>query len=561
MNSRTRRDFKTYVGKYGPERILLWVGAGLSHAPPSGLPLGTDLTSFALQEYFGAYRAARLTRVWRHARNSCKELASAKRLGHLPRLETVLDAMIETSAACSEGIGLLQGFRVFACSPLNANHDLLARLVAQGCTAITTNFDTCIERACERIGAKDASHRVHHIHGSADNVFGLGATIAQVKQGLPRAFEEWLTGRLQAGACLLFLGYGAGDYFDVNLFFRSLTRTTTHRSSAVYVQHTGTSPPVDLAQLLGQFPKRQRVRANTTEVLEFLATAVGGGVHRLITPTSSFRWRTQYRALAGRGVRASTRAMGIARLCNTLGINPRKIDKEIARRCNRAKHTVELTHYHETMSLLHRIEGHDSSHRHHEQLRAESKEAVSLLSFYVTSGKHSGARNVAWSIDEIEASAMSPDIEWYLVGSMKVHAAELATQLLRNNGLDRDARLKAQRLRTVAEELSTRQFRDVSDLRKLANILRLNQILNALLGQRRKELRRASEIYAELSCLQGLGHCSRDSALSAAILKRTNRHRGDSYTLKRGIRLCKKISTAIRDIAELRFVRWLEPRL
>ena len=203
--------------------------------------------------------AARILAMWEEANRIVGSPDSPAPLGKVPRLESVLGDVADIRA---ESVGLdfdfLKGFRSFNGAPFNLNHLNLANLLRRGATVVTTNFDACIENAYRWLTREadsllpdsepgtslhrrqnGSAGRVWHIHGTAEDIPSLGATVRAVKEGLPAGFRDWLDAKLGSSVLFIFLGYGAGDSFDVNLYFAEKGGSQFADSAACFVQHPG----------------------------------------------------------------------------------------------------------------------------------------------------------------------------------------------------------------------------------------------------------------------------------------------------------------------------------
>ncbi len=283
-----------YDKKTGKLKIVLWLGAGIDKNDPTNLPLGSDLTYFIL-------------------RKACvkDELAKSfadieKAYGSVPRLESVIDCFHRFEDAQNNKQlykNFLNGFRSFWQAEPNEIHYWIATLMQNGANAVTTNFDNCIPKAYEKISySKDRLVRsiyqdcpgcykfssesnpkqignIYYIHGIADDISTLGATLTQLGSGLPKAFQNLVKTWLNDGYIFLFLGYGAVDSLDVNPFFNSISKSKT--AKGIYIEHNSnnnelsfipvSSCPENIQNLLQSFSQQIVIKCNTKIFLQKLS--------------------------------------------------------------------------------------------------------------------------------------------------------------------------------------------------------------------------------------------------------------------------------------------------
>lgn len=537
------------VLRHGPARTLVWAGAGVSVDPPSSLPAGGPLTDFALEVTCGTEFLLFVRRLWNRFDAVVEGIVPSGRVGGFPRLESVIQAIIECESALAEpGEGILAGFRSFRNSAPNRNHLLLGRLLQRGARVATTNFDTGIESACAQLEIAPAPGALWHVHGSAADVSALGATIAGVKDGLDPRFAGWLEGELRSGVALVFVGYSASDFFDVHRWFASIDPATLRGCSILFVQHTGSPIPESATRMLGRFPGARFVEADTTRFLELLAPAVP----RTRIPPAPFDWRRAFMA-AMRGSHRSWRALLQVRICNALGVSAFRFDPAIAKRCHRLKRRFSPALYHETLAVLHRIAANDRSHRYHERQRSTAADATSLLSFYVTTRDLDAAREVAWGLSELRRHLDDPGAAWSVIGSMKVHTMELLEAALAGGGRDERVRERATEICSIAEEFARKPFAAFRDLKVPANALRLHLLLRALLGEPRAGDRREEIItlYRELSCLDGLVHSLRDFGMCGILRGVAEQDAGALAEAEEALSGASRMAVEIGDAIEL----------
>lgn len=199
------------IQRHPPSDWIVWAGAGVSFPV---LPLGERLTYFCIDETCSRAVRERILRIWSEANRICATPVRPHPFGPFPRLETVLGAVHDVQKRTQDSAQFfLGGFSSFKDAPSAAGHEHLAHMLLAGATVVTTNFDTCVEKAveaiaraalvCERSGpfcryslpSVPNSGVIVHIHGTADDVRSLGATISAVKRGLsPELKPIWWIG-------------------------------------------------------------------------------------------------------------------------------------------------------------------------------------------------------------------------------------------------------------------------------------------------------------------------------------------------------------------------------
>jgi hypothetical protein len=209
------------------KRLAIWVGAGISHDPPSALPLANELKSFLLSEICqgGSLRDFHEQR-----------LLNGKDIGETLRTYP-LEAFIESLSKNHDILNMMA--EVFRSGSPNKNHFLLARLAIEGrvCEILTTNFDLLIERALEQLGCmKGKDFQVYvteteflqhdlqchialsKIHGSAHDTESMRITLSQVSSQMlaPGRIEALKRFLCKEEGDVLVIGYSASDDFDIN---------------------------------------------------------------------------------------------------------------------------------------------------------------------------------------------------------------------------------------------------------------------------------------------------------------------------------------------------------
>ena len=532
-------DLVEAVGRRLPHEWIFWVGAGISASPPTALPVGDTLTEFSIDETCGPAVRARVRGIWAGARALCTAYDPDVRFFGLPRLESVLGAFADAERGAADPLRFLRGFTSFASAPPNRNHFLLAEMVRRGAAVVTTNFDLGVQRALEagpmpakiRVAESAGMFRSHraepcfgcgdlvHIHGVADDIGQLGATLARVKEGLGPEFRRWLEARLERGAVLVFVGYSASDAFDVTPYFTSRPERVWPRSSFVFVQHETGEVPAHVPGLACGFGLCEVGKADTTAFLEKLhegaAPAVGG---------PRFDWPTVFRGRL-RGFRRDTAApLLTCALANALGINPDVLDPDAFARAAGRNPGYAPREYHGVLALAGRGRGRpELEARHHRLAGGRSQDR---LGYHYARGNLLRARMLALSTEEIlRTGRAAGPVDWKPYTSLSVHARLLLHPYLLLPRLRARGRRRLRALDRLAEAagiLAGRELADVTAVHQVATALRFRLLFACLRDGRldRALEHRILSSYAEQSHLGGFVSGYRDFALSRALLLR-----------------------------------------
>ena len=211
------------------KKLSLWVGAGISKDPPASLPLGKELKFYILEKLCDHPELQQLYE---------ERLREGRDIGNRIR-DYPLEAFVERIADNEDHI-ISKIAELFRGGDPNKNHFLIAKLMEKGFirTVITTNFDLLIEKALEGVGwlevtdfyvyrtedqiERSAFHQdvpsIFKIHGSVDNEESMRITLRDVAR---RTLSEKRASLLEhfmssSDGDVLVLGYGAGDFFDID---------------------------------------------------------------------------------------------------------------------------------------------------------------------------------------------------------------------------------------------------------------------------------------------------------------------------------------------------------
>jgi hypothetical protein len=193
--------------------------------PPTCGPSGDELVGDALRQAFLPWVPEVLAYYYRRLR------IRGGRAGYKasPRLETVLE-IVKTV----HGGSVLDDVLASLDAPPNPLHRFFADHLALGGLHITTNFDTCIERA----GGAFPGDSFLHVHGVLGGDVD-GATLAGIERGLSadvcaRLSRMLLSPRVTS---IVFVGYSGSDFFDVDPFLASLPSSSLSGRHVLWIEH------------------------------------------------------------------------------------------------------------------------------------------------------------------------------------------------------------------------------------------------------------------------------------------------------------------------------------
>ena len=119
------------------EKVIFWVGSGVSYEKPTCFPLGNSLTEIALKDG--------LDKDCESFIDNYKKVAKILDLPlkECPRLETIFQIYKDIDE--NYNTDYLSKLKIFVEAEPNINHYLLANAINDGCFVFTSNFDNCIE--------------------------------------------------------------------------------------------------------------------------------------------------------------------------------------------------------------------------------------------------------------------------------------------------------------------------------------------------------------------------------------------------------------------------------
>jgi hypothetical protein len=291
-----------------PAAVIVWSGAGASVDAPTCGPTGLQVVARAVEHAFADDTVGVLASYYRQLR--------LNRTG--PRLETVLEIVHRVHG--DDGLlDLLNDLE----RPPNDLHRFFAAHVAMGGHHITTNFDTCIERA----GSSSRSD-VLHVHGSLEGGH-LGATLGRIERGLAADMRSAIDRVLLRSdvELVVVVGYSGSDFFDVDPYLSDLRPGTLDGRRVVWLTHDGSVRAVverrrQLCSLENAGARTAEIRAPTRQALSILADAWGLPILGP-APQARSRWMPHVMIDQGARQRASLE------LCALMGLH-REIDERIA---------------------------------------------------------------------------------------------------------------------------------------------------------------------------------------------------------------------------------------
>ena len=533
--------------QYPVDRWIIWIGAGVSVAPPARLPAAAPLTWFTVRQTCGAEVETRLAALWTRLNRIARTPSVEHPLSEIPRLETIVGEIAGAQKSASvRQTAFLRGFESFAEAPFNENHALAAALIAAGATVVTTNFDECIQNAyaaipglrplkAEWMGMTARFNRTDgnpgelwHIHGIARDTTRLGATVEMVKDGMPDAFERTLRSRLQSRVAIAFFGYSASDSFDVTPFFAQLDRAATVESYAAFVQHTGREVPRSAHRLLRGFEQRSLEVLDTTATLRELATHAGCAPPPVDT-RDAFDWTAAFLSRIDPVAVNEVRGYVVCRVANALGVNVNLIDPSALELAEANGTKFEPVEYRKTMAVTYRPLADARKERAHDE--AVKRKPADMLGYLYAHGRLYEARKLAMTVPELLTNrAHGAELNWRSYTSMAVHCRiELNRRLRPLARLPRGKRLAhVADLMEIARKLSGRPYKGVRFINQIATAYRFSFLFEALLNGREdaETIRGVLSLYGDAASVGGLVSTYRDLAIARYFIARFHGREG-----------------------------------
>ena len=254
--------------------VAVFVGSGLSIADPTALPLANEaIVSLLNLDWVDAEEKFSYT----------EDLITKNTNLYKIRFEHLLSTFQEWNR---HDFGTL--LKQFADAEPNWYHEKIARLFSEAKLSliITTNFDSCLEKALEKnkilpkiiINEQYISNtnprdgvNVFKIHGSISrdekgyHALGLGATLESIYSGL-REWKEQLLINILDTHTVVFLGYSGSDSYDINPVL--LSHPSPHLLWVMHKTGDVEKPiPPEVKAILSKSVYKKPVQTDTAEFL------------------------------------------------------------------------------------------------------------------------------------------------------------------------------------------------------------------------------------------------------------------------------------------------------
>lgn len=233
-NMKANKDFDEIIKKEEYEKIIFWVGSGVSYEKPTCFPLGNSLTKLALEDGLG---------------NDCESFVDNYKkvakildlpLKECPRLETIFQIYKDIDE--NYNTNYLSKLKIFGEAEPNINHYLLANAINHGCFVFTSNFDKCIEKAYKNLFNKELTKdNIHHFHGTFNDIDSIGISIDNIYK-IDSETEKVLIEILNKRYLHIFVGYSLSDDLDINNYLSN----NKSESDAIFINHTNQNESKEL---------------------------------------------------------------------------------------------------------------------------------------------------------------------------------------------------------------------------------------------------------------------------------------------------------------------------
>jgi len=563
--------------KHPAQKWIIWTGAGISLDKHTCLPLANDLVSFTVEEICGKEVRENLFELWKRVNQVAATPSDGAPLGGAPRLESLLSEVSGVqSVKRDHDFEFLDGFSCFTRAPSNDNHRLLATLIRNGASVVTTNFDTCIEDAFKNIVPgvqfdetveEDIYYRtprlagsgtIIYIHGIATRVNSLGITVERVKKGLPDSLAARLDDRFTQGSTVGFVGYSASDAFDVNPYLQEKAPKSFPGSFAAFIQHDGGGkPPSHVSSLLKAFNDPKIAIANTTVFLSELVSQVGDTCSLSNIPSHikcNFDWRSDFLSNAEMSGTDAAAPLTTLKIANSMGFGYRVLDRKAFNKAESYRNFYEVEQSGQALSLYSRFE---QNFRKDKQYAKDANfQGSTLAEVYAARGDFRKALQYALTIDELWAAAQTAnEIGWNEYTCTSIHCHEVIRRFLgfgkKVKAVDRK---HIERLLEVVEALATRTFSTVGFINQLAVAKRKQIILRALLdGAYDQDVAdQAFWIYSQGSSVSGLCGIHKDLAIANLFLSKYHGERDKTMPAFEFANKASRIAKAGKRAREIR---------
>lgn len=257
---KTNKNFNKTIKKDEYEKVIFWVGSGVSYEKPTCFPLGNSLTELALEDGLGEDYELFIDNYKKVARILDLPLKEC------PRLETIFQIYKDIDE--NFNTNYLSKLKIFGEAEPNINHYLLANAINNGCFVFTSNFDNCIEKAYKNLFDKELTkENIHHFHGTFDNIDRIGISIDNIYK-IDSETEKVLIEILNKQYLHIFMGYSLSDDLDINNYLSN----NKSKSDAIFINHSNQNETKYLDQdkrkiLENCFKNVEEKSMNTTDFL------------------------------------------------------------------------------------------------------------------------------------------------------------------------------------------------------------------------------------------------------------------------------------------------------
>lgn len=530
------------LSNYKIENCVFWVGAGISRPNPTALPLGWDLTKFALKETCGESVQNKVFEIWGNANQLAQtSMDNPTPLGTIPRLESILGEIDDVQKKLiGHKFNFLNGFSAFPEAPYNQNHFHLANLLHRGATIVTTNFDLCIQKAYfDLTNAKDqltpelengiylytsqsnnTVGNLWHIHGISKEITSLGATVRKVKEGIPQSFQQYLDKIFDEGKLVIFLGYSASDSFDVNIYFQN--NLSVAKSNAIFIQHGDTKPSHGTASI-GKGFKDFIIENHDTTVFLGAVSKTQARVNQ-----AAFDWKNSFEKHIIPDEKGITRDFLTCKMANMFGISIDKIKPSAYQNSFQIEKYYETLDFHKTLAIVQRTRGDAKTEMLHDTT-VKTKDS-DLLGYYYAQGDDKKALEYAKSIHDLifEADKFNTELDWSTYTSMSANCRPLVTKQLKSPFAkpSQDDLAKIKKLIKLTDILGNRPLSNVRFINQIATALRFNFIFKAIIGiNDMNQEKTILHLYGEGASIVGFVSAFRDVATKNYFLAKHHRDR------------------------------------
>lgn len=281
---KTNEDINKTIKKDKYEKVIFWVGSGVSYEKPTCFPLGNSLTKLALEDgldkdcesFIDNYK--KVTKILDLPLKEC------------PRLETIFQIYKDIDE--NYNTNYLSKLKIFGEAEPNINHYLLANAINHGCFVFTSNFDKCIEKAYKNLFDKELTEdNIHHFHGTFNDIDSIGISIDNIYK-IGSETEKVLIDILNKRYLHIFIGYSLSDDLDINNYLSN----NKSESDAIFINHTNQNELKELDApkkkiLENCFKNVKEYSINTTKFLDDNF----GPLNKNIIPKNAYNFVNNYK--------------------------------------------------------------------------------------------------------------------------------------------------------------------------------------------------------------------------------------------------------------------------